>query len=137
MGMIPKQVKTEQRLSLGPFTMGIKRIFGIFATIILATIISNLINTSKLISFGIIILSLIFYFILSGNSKSHPQKTFFEGLIDFLIYKVFPKTIYSTQSKEWKNSEQIRKERLDEKRNKKAKANKKEQADDNETANKD
>lgn len=137
MGMIPKQVKAEQRLTFGPFTMGLKRIFGIFITIMISTSVSKIINVSKVSSVVIIFISLVFYFILSGKSKSNPLKTFSSGLCDFLIYIITPRTIYSTQSKEWKKSEQIRKERLDEKKNKKAKTDKKEQADDNEISDKD
>ena len=123
MGMIPKTVKAEQKLGFAGFSFGLMRIVGLLSVIMISSVLSM--NLPTLVRVIVIVLSGIFYMILSGKAKSNPLKSFWKGLIQYIFFKFSPKTIYSTQSSEWKNSELKRKVLSDERNKRKSKADKK------------
>ena len=122
MGMIPKTVKAEQKLSLGMFNFTLNRIIGIFITAMMSLIFARFMP--KLLGIGFVVFCLVIYFILTSKSPSNPLKLYYKGLLDYLSYKLLPKKIYSTKSEEWIRSEEKRKEIADAK--KKRKTNKQE-----------
>ena len=99
MGMIPKQTKTEQQISLGLINTTLKRIIGLIITAAVAAVFAKLMP--KVIAICFIATAIIIYIKLTSKAPSNPTKPYWLGLCDFMLYCICPKKLYNTNSKEY------------------------------------
>lgn len=116
MGMIPKQTQAEQKISIGFLTVSFKRIMGLMITAVIAAVFARLMY--KWVGIAFIVIACIIYLKLTSVAPNNPTKTFFKGLIDFVLYIFSRKTLYNSNSYEYIASENRRKEIADAKEKK-------------------
>lgn len=97
--MIPKQTKTEQKLSFAMFSVTIKRIAGLLITIAISSALANLMN--KIVGILFVFFTVVIYLILTSKSPSHPKKPFWGGLLDFIFYFITKKSLFNTSSNDY------------------------------------
>ena len=122
MGMIPKRTKTNQQFSLGIFNVTLGRIIGLVVTVMISSAFTS--GMTKAMAICFIAFSVVSYLFLTKRAPSDPTKLYWQGLIDFLLYLVFPKTYYSHESKEFKITAQRKEEKMLAKKERKKKQQK-------------
>ena len=100
MGLVPKQTKTEVKISRG---LTLARAFGLIVTLILSAMLgSSLVYSKLLVPF--IIYCVLVYVILTSKCPTNPNKSFYKGLLEFLSFKKNIKSFYGANSEEYNKS---------------------------------
>ena len=114
MGLIPKQIKTENMVYK---SFGFNRILGIIAALTVGMFLGNFIYPK--IKWLFIVFCVVVFLILSSRSVTNKNKSFFKGLVNFIKFSVGNKIFYGNNTKEYKTS----KEYFNEKKQKKNRKN--------------
>lgn len=119
MGLVPKKARSDIKLYKS-FT--IQRVLGLIITIVIATVLSNIVVERLRILF--IIFLVINYMILSGKSVEDGNKPFYVGLKQWLSYRLKHKSMYgdsNEQVQEIERSNEREEQRKQARKGKKAK----------------
>lgn len=119
MGLVPKKARSDVRLHK---TFTLNRVMGLIITIVIATVLSNIVAAKLQIWFYIFMV--VAYMILSGKSPENKDKPFYVGLKQWLGYKFKHKTMYGDTNEQVQKQERSRQREKEKRRAKKAKKNK-------------
>ena len=95
MGLVPKKARSDVRLHK---TFTLNRVMGLIITIVIATVLSNIVAAKLQIWFYIFMV--VAYMILSGKSPENKDKPFYVGLKQWLGYKMKHKTMYGDNNEQ-------------------------------------
>ena len=95
MGLVPKKARSDIKLYKS-FT--IQRVFGLIATIVLATVLCNLVVERLRILF--IIFLVANFLVLSGKSVEDGNKPFYIGLKQWITYRLKHKSMYGDSNEQ-------------------------------------
>lgn len=112
MGMIPKQTKAEKKVLKG---LSVMRFIGLMMTIMLSSVISDLIG--GWVKFIFIGFCIVVFFILTSKSPTDPNQSFAKGLITFLSFAFFEdKVMYGSSNIIYKQYYEKKEEKKSEKK---------------------
>lgn len=104
MGMIPKKIKSENKVSK---SFSFANLVGIFVSMLFGYAVGQLIVYPSLLALAFIPFCVGIYLIASSKCKTNPKKTFIQGLIDFIRFQKNNKVFYGEKSKEYIKSKEV------------------------------
>lgn len=102
MGLVPKQTKTEVKMSRG---LTLYRMFGLIITLMFSAMFGSSFIYSKLL-LPFIIFCVVVFLILTSKAPTNPNKSFAKGLWEFITFKKNTKRFYGANSEEYIKSVQ-------------------------------